>query len=140
MISLNTEKKDIIAKIQGLEEKNRQLFYEYCAMEGKYGKKVRDDNADPHSRPYFFQYTTGKKEKEDAEREQFLIDSGYNKNKETIAKLKSRKTEIEEAICLKKYGMSRKKRQLDVAIKSLEAEIAEMQERLAEYKKRFEED
>lgn len=140
MTNLNAEKKAITAEIKALEEKNSRLFDEYYAMEGKYGKKVWDDDTDPHFRPYSFKYAEGMKEREDAEREQFLVDSGYYRNKETISKLRDRKSEIEEAICFEKYGMSREKRRLDLAIKSLEAEIAEMQERLAEYKKRFEED
>ena len=115
--NLQNEKKAIATEIREREIKDRDLFWEYCDMEGKYAIKVYDNTIDPHFRPYTFKYAEGMKKKEDAERKQFLLDNDYYGNKEKIAELKAKKDEIAEQIFTLQHGMTRQKYQLIQEIK-----------------------
>lgn len=144
--TLQSEKKIITAEILVCEIKDRDLFWEYCNMEGKYATKVYDDTIDPHFRPYTFKYAEGMKEKEDAEREQFLLDNDYYSNKEKIAELKAKKNEIAEQIFTLQHGMTRQKYRLIQEIKETEKQIADtetllpiLKELLATKKRKLEE-
>ena len=86
-IIFKTEKaKELKEKLDNLydrekaeEERNTKLFYAYCQMEGKYGTRVHSPfDCGQGLRGYHYEYVTEEiKEKEKAEREQFLIDNNY---------------------------------------------------------------
>jgi hypothetical protein len=127
------ERRNIKAEIRRLQQINRELNRTYYDMEGMYAEKVWDEDVDPHFRPYHFEYRAEMKEKEEADREQFLVDNGYYTNEETMDALRERWEEIDDLLCREKHGMSSEKYSLLCNIKSMEKNIKDYEEMINHY-------
>lgn len=124
------------------------LFYEYCKMEGKYGKKVCSPwDCGMGMRGYHYEYENAEDERRELEeREQFLIDNGYITREKLWEKYSDKIDELQNAFNLEQYGMTTKERQIRQTIKryrknleELEAEAKEIKECIQKLEKQLEE-
>ena len=137
---LKAELNALIDEKEAENRRNNLIFYEYLEMEGKYGKKVSDKwDMMQGCRGYHFEYENDElREKEKAERKQFLKDNNFRNDIEVYEAYKERIAELENAFNLEQYGMTTEERKNAKEKAKLERRIAELEKELAEAKAELE--
>lgn len=110
------------------------LFYEYCKMEGKYGKKVCSPwDCGMGMRGFHYEYESAEDERRELEeREQFLIDNGYITREKLWEKYGDKIAELQNAFNLEQYGMTTEERNIYNRIKRYQKDLEELEEKANE--------
>jgi len=138
---MKKERKALKEEKSKLEAENDAIYNEYWDMEGKYGVVASDDwDYLQGMRGYHYEYAEGMREKEEAEREAFLNNSHYFANNQKIHEINKKIEKINNEICIIEHGMPEPAWSWFKAIKSAEAEIVEIQQRIVYYKAHYEEE
>ena len=147
---LKAQIKELKAEEKKELEKSREVWLEWCDMEGMYGKKVYCGVWGMHDRGYIYEYETPELEaKEEKERQDFL-DKYWIPEREIERKYDELLELLEDELCKEVHGMSKAEKDLRSAIKRQEKEIAwleahlefekeelaEMKEKLAKFQKK----
>lgn len=135
--AMKAELKNIKAIIKTENERCQEVYVEYMAMEGKYGKKRIDKYCGMGFNPVFYVYDNETlKQKEERERKKFLKDNNYRDRDEIYAEYEKRIKELEEAICIEQYGMTKKEKEIRRMINGYENDIKRMKKQIETLEKR----
>lgn len=115
------------------KERCKQVFIEYCHMEGKYGKVAHSWYDDGQGmRGYHYEYASDEIHRQEvAEREQFLADNNYRSGSEIYTEYIDRLNALDEAFHLEQYGMTVAQKELEKRIARQKKEIESLKKRLA---------
>lgn len=138
---LLAERNAINTYIKNTQEQHHQAFVTWVKMEGKYGKKVYDDIVFAHDRGYHYEYTTPADEaKEKQERDEYWKTHRIYENEfKFFAPERARLAEIENELCLIKYGMTTEERDLRRHVKSALQHIEEAEAELIDAQDKYKE-
>ena len=119
------------------KERCKQIFIQYCQMEGMYGKVAHSWYDDGQGmRGYHYEYPSEAIEhKELAERKQFLVDNNYKSGSDIYIEYIDRLNALNEAFHLEQYGMTVAQKELEKRIVRQKKEIKDLKARLAREEK-----